>query len=418
MGADTRSEENDPAGENDQAGVDGQAGENDQAGVDGQAGENGQAGEDEPADGQAGDPRIGAAIARLTASGVLGGAAGDRVARVTALSGGTYNTLAAVELTRGERLVLKIPPPLGAPGLRYERGLLHGEALFYAAAATVGVPAPRVLHTRGDLAPGAEADAGVDAPADLATNTPADTTTNTVTDLAADDVPFVLMTHLPGVTWWSAADGMEERERDRLRESLGRMVARLHGVAGPGFGYPSRSTGAPAGRWAEAFAAMTGAVLDDAERYGAWLPRPAARVRAALAAATPLLAEVTTPALVHFDLWPGNVLVDGPAGRREISGLIDGERMFWGDPLADFASLSLFAADAERDPAFLAGYGAGGGRTVFDAGALRRIALYRCYLYLIMLVEVVPREYGAEHTAWVRTFAGPRLEEALGAAAG
>ena len=50
-----------------------------------------------------------------------------------------------------------------------------------------------------------------------------------------------------------------------------------------------------------------------------------------------------------------------------------------------------------------------------DAAAARRIALYRCYLYLIMLVEVVPRGYDAEHVAWVREFTAPRLEEALGA---
>ncbi len=375
---------------------------------------------DEQADEQAGDPAVAAVIARLTSSGVLGSGAGDRVARVTALSGGTYNTLAAVELTGGERLVLKVPPPAGTPGLRYEQGLLQGEALFYDAAAAVGVPAPRVLHARPDRGPEAGADRAPHPGPDRRPDAPdaPDAATETAPDTLADDVPFVLMSRLPGVTWWSAAESMDNRERDRLRESLGRMVARLHGVTGPGFGYPSRSTGAPAGRWAEAFTAMTGAVLDDAERYGAWLPRPVARIRAALAAAEPLLEEVTVPALVHFDLWPGNVLLDGPAGRREISGVIDGERMFWGDPLADFASLSLFTADAERDPAFLTGYGAGGGRTAFDAGALRRTALYRCYLYLIMLVEVVPRGYGAEHTAWVREFAGPRLEEALDAAAG
>jgi hypothetical protein len=91
--------------------------------------------------------------------------------------------------------------------------------------------------------------------------------------------------------------------------------------------------------------------------------------------------------------------------------------MFWGDPPADFASPSLFHTDAERDSAFLAGYGAGGGRTDFGGAARRRIAPFRCHLYLIMLVEVVPRGTAGEHLTWVREFTGPKLEAALRATA-
>ncbi|WP_333770894.1 phosphotransferase family protein [Streptomyces sp. IBSBF 2435] len=318
-----------------------------------------------------------------TVDGLLAraGVGASRVAGRTALSGGSYNALHSVALTDGTRLVLKVPPPSGTPRLRYEAELLCGEALFYESAAAVGVPAPRMVHTEW-----AE-DAGA--------------------------APFLLMTYAPGVPWSEAAGAMAAEERDRLHRELGGLVARLHTVRGPGFGYPAQRVAPLADRWAPAFAAMTGAVLADAADFGSWLPRPLGAIRSALAGGAAALEEVAEPALVHFDLWPGNVLLDGPPGARTVGGLIDGERMFWGDPLADFASLSLMTGDAEDDPAFLAGYGAAGGRTDFDAAARVRLALYRSYLYLIMLVEVVPRSTGGEQLAWVRDFTAPRLAAAL-----
>lgn len=62
-----------------------------------------------------------------------------------------------------------------------------------------------------------------------------------------------------------------------------------------------------------------------------------------------------------------------------VSGIIDGERMFWGDPLAEFVSPALLG-DIEDDADFLAGYAAAGGRVAFDAPARLRMALYRCSL--------------------------------------
>ena len=312
----------------------------------------------------------------LTAAGIP---AGETV-RGEPLPGGTYNTLHRIVRADGSRLVLKVPPPATARGLQYERGLLHGEETFLRAAARAGVPAPRVVHAACDGTAGTGS--------------------------------FLLMTDCPGTSWHAAAEEPAPGERARLRAELGRLVARLHTVSGPAFGYPAASVAPLAPAWRPAFTAMLDAVLDDAGRYAAWLPRPVARIRRLVHAACPALEEVTEPVLVHFDLWEGNVLLTGAPGARGIGGLVDGERMFWGDPLADFASLALLG-DIEDDPAFLAGYAAGGGRTDFDAAARTRLALYRCYLYLIMLVEVEPRRGTAGQRAWLRRRVAPRLEAAL-----
>ena len=145
---------------------------------------------------------------------------------------------------------------------------------------------------------------------------------------------------------------------------------------------------------------MVNAVLADAETFAVTLPRPVADIQEWFDARAPVLDEVTTPVLVHFDLWDGNILVESTAAGHRIGALIDAERAFWGDPLADFVSLALFG-DIEQDPAFLRGYRAGGGTATFDFAARQRLSLYRTYLYLIMWVEAVPRQASQERRDWL-----------------
>lgn len=298
----------------------------------------------------------------------------DRLAHVRPLHGGTYNTVEELRLTDGTRYVLKIPPAETTPGLRHERELLVSEAEFYDGAAQADVSAPRVVAVGGDV--GAR---------------------------------HLLMTACPGDPW---DDALTDAERTALRAELGRQVARLHRVTGPGFGYPSGALGPLAGGWRTAFTGMLDAVLDDARDYRARLPVPADEVARILRAAFPALDEVDVPYLVHFDLWQGNILVDRSTGVARIGGLIDGERMFWGDPLADFVSLALLG-DIKKDEDFLAGYREAGGRAVFDTPARLRLALYRSYLYLIMITETVPRATGEERDGWVQTVVAPELLLAL-----
>ncbi|MFE2321592.1 phosphotransferase family protein [Streptomyces sp. NPDC059441] len=294
----------------------------------------------------------------------------DRLARCRPLDGGTYNTVEELLLTDGTRHVLKVPPPETAPDLRHERELLVSEAEFYRSAATVDVPAPRVVAMGGR---------------------------------------HLLMTACPGQTWNGT---LTPDEQTALRAELGGLVARLHQVTGPGFGYPSGALGPLAPDWRTAFTTMYDAVLDDARRYRAWLPRPVEEVARTAKAAYDSLDEVTTPRLVHFDLWRGNILVDRSDGTPRIGGLIDGERMFWGDPLGDFVSLALLG-DIEQDTAFLTGYQNAGGSADFGAAARQRLALYRSYLYLIMLIETVPRAVDDDQVAWVREAVAPQLVAAL-----
>jgi aminoglycoside phosphotransferase (APT) family kinase protein len=289
----------------------------------------------------------------LAASGISPGLLAERVE----LGEASYNTAYRLRLTDGSGLVLKIAPDPSMPGLSYERDLMRTETLFYRTA--VSLPVPQVVH--------------------------ADFSRELI------DSDFLLMTELPGANWYGLRSSLADSDRDRLRRDLGRLVASLHQITGPSFGYPQGET-SPS--WRTAFLDMLDALLADAARWETPLPRSLSQIGRLIDANSHVLDDVTTPVLVHFDLWPGNILLH--EGR--ITGIVDGERAFWGDPLAEMVSLALFAS-IEDDPAFLDGYGG----IDFTDSARRRLALYRTYLYLIMLVEGAPRGYsGPDREALVK----------------
>jgi aminoglycoside phosphotransferase (APT) family kinase protein len=281
----------------------------------------------------------------------------SRVVDWSELTEASYNTAYRIRLSDGSGLVLKVAPNPGAPGLTYEHGLMRTETEFYQAAQGKA-PVPEVVHASGD---------------------------------------FLLMTELPGENWFGQRSVLTHAEG--LRTELGRHVAALHTITGTRFGYPQNPL---VSTWRAAFTAMMADILADAERYE--VPLPITRIRGLVEANAPLLDAVRTPVLVHFDLWDGNILVhDG-----RITGLVDGERAFWGDPVAEFVSLSLFG-DISKDQAFFEGYG----QIEFTEDVRRRLAMYRSYIFLIMIVEGTPRGYTGAHHAEVMALTRRLLEEQL-----
>ena len=289
----------------------------------------------------------------LAAAGVDPGRLAERVE----LGEASYNTAYRLRLTDGSGLVLKVAPDPAIPGLSHEHDLMRTETLFYRTAAAL--PVPRVVH--------------VDFSRSLL------------------DSDFLLMTELPGDNWYGRRESLADEDRRRLRGDLGRLVASLHEITGEEFGYPQ---GEPSSSWRTAFLGMLDALLADAAHWQTPLPQSLSQLRRLIAANAHVLDDVTVPVLVHFDLWPGNILLH----ENEITGIVDGERAFWGDPLAEMVSLALFAS-IEDDAAFLEGYGG----IEFTDSARRRLALYRMYLYLIMLIEGAPRGYsGPDREALVK----------------
>jgi hypothetical protein len=136
--------------------------------------------------------------------------------------------------------------------------------------------------------------------------------------------------------------------------------------------------------------------------FGVTLPVAPQRLRRM--ARSGALDEVTRPALVHFDLWDGNVLT--PDGAR-LTGLVDGERFLCADPLIDFVSPAI-GTPIEEVPSHPFALGHGG--VVWDEAAMRRLALYRMHLLLLMVVEGPSRGMSArtqaQRAAWLEREVG------------
>jgi Ser/Thr protein kinase RdoA (MazF antagonist) len=163
---------------------------------------------------------------------------------------------------------------------------------------------------------------------------------------------------------------------------------------------------------------MMGALLDDAAFFGTNLPRPLEEIRELVDAHRPALAEVERPVLVHFDLWDGNVLITNDGSGPVIAGIIDSERALHGDPVYEFPSLSVFGDRVKDDrfvidDDFLFGYCEVAGPLELTDALRTRLALYRTYLYLVMLIEVAPREIGGDQRHWRQTEGSAIISEQL-----
>ncbi|MFJ6215958.1 phosphotransferase family protein [Streptomyces sp. NPDC092296] len=300
----------------------------------------------------------------------LHGALGPQavIAESTECTDGWFNAVYAITLADGRECVVKVAPAPGLKLLRYEVDLLHTEAHFYRQSAGTGMPHAELLH------------------ADL-------------------DEGFLLLERLRGKPLEHVREGMSPAVLAGVRHQLGAAAARLHTATGPAFGYPRRDGHTRSDSWRTSFLTIIDDILTDAAELGTELPAPPDRIAELIGRHADALDEVTRPSLVHFDLWDGNAFVlPQPDGSWRLEGIIDGERAFYGDPLAELVSLAMFI-DPEDSPGLLEGYAEGAGAPlVLDGPARRRLALYRIYLDLILVTEGATRGFSGEEHDGMRRY--------------
>ncbi len=252
---------------------------------------------------------------------------GRPLRRSAGVAGGDLSQLVRIDLADGDSAIVKSGP---AP---------RSEAAMLRALAGAGVPAPAVLAVDDRL-------------------------------LVLEALPFG---QPPSAAW----------------DDLGRVVRRLHETRGEGYGWPED--------YAFAEVAIPNAPLADwpdfwAERrllvHLPQLPAPLARrIEGLCAGLGERLPRRPPAALLHGDLWSGNVLVAG--GR--VTGLID-PACYHGHGEVDLAMLSLFGSP---DSAFCDAYGP------LEPGHEERLPLYQLWPALVHL-----RLFGAGYRGLVEGLLG------------
>ena len=133
---------------------------------------------------------------------------------------------------------------------------------------------------------------------------------------------------------------------------MGTIARTVHQVRGPSFG---PVIGPAHASWSGALIASLEAIAADLDSVG--LAADDIRTAAGLVSEQrAVLDEIREPRLLTGDLWTVNVMLDATAPEPAISGVLDMDRTWWGDPAADWTIRMALAKNDERT-AFWDSYG-------------------------------------------------------------
>ncbi|RJQ77745.1 aminoglycoside phosphotransferase family protein [Pseudonocardiaceae bacterium YIM PH 21723] len=262
--------------------------------------------------------------------------AGVRVMSAVELGIGMYNSTFRVELDGREAVILRVAP---APDrqFRSEWQLMRTEYASVPYLAPIASLMPRVI-----------------------------TADFTGTVIGRD---YLFQSLLPGVPAPERLGAYPRSTWAGYFAQLGAIARLVHSVRGPHFG---AVTGPGFSTWSAAVRDSLSAIAGDLDSVGL----DSGDVRAVGAAVadrhSEVLDEITAPCLLSGDLWTVNVLLADGAAEPTISGMLDFDRTWWGDPAADWPIRMAAAKPGTERDAFWDTYGDRDG----SPGAVLRSRIY------------------------------------------
>ncbi len=185
---------------------------------------------------------------------------------------------------------------------------------------------------------------------------------------------YVFQTCIEGERWSDVEEELTPDENAALWHQCGEIVRRIHDTTGERFGYPCPGPSYPGPPYSgppyvgALFARWSEMILDRLARIAESMVAHQLEVEVFNAisdhvrANASLLDEIQVPHLLHGDLWTFNLLIRRGDGGPAITGVLDADRAWWGDPMADWIMFLLAIRQDEpewqgRLSAFYEGYG-------------------------------------------------------------
>lgn len=262
------------------------------------------------------------------------------------LEDGWFNVAYSIKLSDGIEVILKISPSPNIPVMTYEKDMMKNEVHFLKMAQSLGIPCPSIY--------------GYD----------------TSKKVCSSD--YFFMEKLEGHSFEHIKNSLDEPTIKSINYEIGHLTKQLNSNTNSSFFGYWHSPILQAPTWKEAFLKMIDAILEDGIANQVEIGYDYLYIRTIVSLNSDSLSEVTKPCLIHWDIWDSNVFINN----QRISGILDFERAFYGDPLAE----ALFRM---KEPNQLLGYGI----KTFSQNELCRMKLYDLYLALIMIIEDSYRHY-------------------------
>ncbi len=271
---------------------------------------------------------------------------------ITELNEGMFNSAYKISYDDQKETMLKISVSPDTKVLTYEKDMMRTELYVYDLLADSKIPAPNVIYR----------------------------------DLSREIIPndYFFMTVLKGKTLQSLQKKLTKDEIIGIEEQLVEYMAIMHQHKGSYFGYMTRDVNKQFKTWDQAVKHMFDMILKDAKAQHMKLPYES--ITRVIDKHQSLLKEIKEPRLIDFDMWAGNIFISNINHLYKITGIVDFERSFYGDPMAEFAGHNFFITDIRQKKHMLDCYHQHTNH-VFSDHDFTRYQIYRLYLMVIMYTE-------------------------------
>jgi aminoglycoside phosphotransferase (APT) family kinase protein len=149
------------------------------------------------------------------------------------------------------------------------------------------------------------------------------------------DRDYLFQTYMPGDPWQENRDDLSPEQDEALWRQFARIARTLHAVQGERFGYPP--PGPQFASWSLTVLDFLAHVMEDMSGEGLD-PTPMLTVYHVVQEQAAVFDAITRPCLSHGDLWPFDMLIARSAEATNISAVLDADRAWWCDPMADWTT--------------------------------------------------------------------------------